>query len=304
MTLRLPLLTALLAAVALAGCEGTAGGPTGDADLEGIADADVFEQFAYTAGFQTGEQFVGQDSTFSFDRFRDGLRAGLSGDSAEIAYAVGLQYGLQLRQDTLLGVDPNVFLAGVREALQGGESRLTEEQAQRVQTAIEDSLQLRQLRTQASTNPQARQRLDAIAQNAAVADTFLTNAARRPGTRRTATGVVFEVSEVGDGPSPTANDRVAVEYVGRLPNGEVFDQSEAGQPAVFSVGGVVPGFREALLDMRVGGQRTVYIPPDQAYGLAGQGSIPPNSALVFDLTLVEVLPSAPQGLPPGLFQGQ
>jgi FKBP-type peptidyl-prolyl cis-trans isomerase len=302
MTPRLPLLALALAVPLVAGCQDTAG-PSGDADLEGIADADVFEQFAYTAGFQTGAQFVGQDSSFSFERFRDGLRVGLAGDSAEIAYAVGLQYGLQLRQDTLLNVDPDVFLAGVREALQGGESRLTDEQSQRIQTVIEDSLQLRQLRSQAATNPQAQERLQAIARNAAIADTFLTSAAGRPGARRTASGVVFEVESVGEGPSPTPGDRVAVEYIGRLPNGEVFDQSE-GEPAVLSVAGVVPGFREALLDMRVGGQRTVTIPPDQAYGLAGQGPIPPNSALVFEITLVEVLPAAPQGLPPGLFQGQ
>ena len=304
MTLRLPLLAALLVALALAGCEGAGDGPTGDGDLDGIAEADPFEQFAYTAGFQTGQQFRDQDTLFSFDRFRDGLRAGLDGDSTEIAYALGLQYGLQLRQDTLLGVDPDVFLAGVREALAGDESRLTPEQSQRVQAAIEDSLQIRGLRAQAATNPRAQQQLDAIARNAVQADTFLASAARRPGARRTASGVVFEVEEVGEGASPGPGDRVAVEYVGRLPNGETFDQSEEGQPAVFAVGQVVPGFREALLDMRVGGRRTVYIPADQAYGLAGQGSIPPNSALVFDLTLVEVLPSAPQGLPPGLFQGQ
>lgn len=304
MTLRLPLLAASLAALALAGCEGAGGGPTGDADLDGIAEADPFEQFAYTAGFQTGGQFRDQDTLFSFDRFRQGLRDGLDGDSAQIAYAVGLQYGLQLRQDTLLGLDPDVFLAGVREALEGGESRLTEEQSQRVQAAIEDSLQIRGLRAQAATNPQAQQQLQAIARNAAEAETFLAAAARRPGARRTASGVVFEVEETGEGPSPTATDRVAVEYVGRLPSGEVFDQSGEGEPAVFSVGQVVPGFREALLDMRVGGRRTVTIPPDQAYGLGGQGAIPPNSALVFEMTLIEILPAAPQGLPPGLFGGQ
>jgi FKBP-type peptidyl-prolyl cis-trans isomerase len=301
MTPRLSLLA--LAAVALAGCEGTGAGPAGDADLDGIAEADPFEQFAYTAGFQTGEQFEA-DSAFSFDRFRDGLNAGLAGDSAEIAYAVGLQYGLQLAQDTLLNVDTDVFLAGVREGLDGAEARLTDEQTQRLQSTIQDSLQIRGLRAQAASDPRAQERLDLIAQNESEAETFLAEAAGRAGAVRTASGVVFEVEEVGEGPSPTPDSRVAVSYVGRLPNGEVFDQSPEGEPALFSVGGVVPGFREALLDMNVGGRRTVTIPPDQAYGLSGQGSIPPNSALVFEIELLEVLPAAPQGLPPGLFQGQ
>lgn len=305
MTLRTPTLAVALAAVALAGCEGTAGGPSGDADLTNIAEASAFEQFAYNAGYESAAQFLAQDSSFNFERFRDGFRAGIAGDSVEIAYALGLQYGFQFAQDTLLNVDPDLFLAGVRERLAGEDARITPEQFQRAQAVIEDSLQIRQLRAQAGTNPLARRQLDDVSRNAVRSDSFLTAVAGRPGVQRTESGLLYEVEEEGSGPSPSADDRVAVEYVGRFANGEVFDQSEEGQPAVFPVAAVVEGFREALLDMRVGGRRTIYLPPDLAYGLTGspgpggQGGIPPNTALVFDLTLVDIVSGQEQPAFPG-----
>ena len=310
MTLRLPLFALALAAVAFAGCEGTAGGPSGDADLSGIAEADPFEQIAYNAGYQSGEQFLAQDSSFSFERFRDGLRAGLDGDSTEIAYALGLQYGLQLRQDSIANLDPNIFLTGVREGLAGDSARISEDQLQRIQASVEDSIQIRQLRSRAQTDPQAQQRLRDISQNATRADSFLTAVRGREGVQATASGVLYTVDTPGDGPSPSLGDQVAINYVGQFANGEVFDQSEEGQPAVLPVRAVVPGFQEALLDMKVGETRTVYLPPDQAYGLTGspgpggQGGIPPNAALQFTITLVDIVQNQSQGLPQGFLPGQ
>jgi peptidylprolyl isomerase len=75
-----------------------------------------------------------------------------------------------------------------------------------------------------------------------------------------------------------------------------------------SVGGVVPGFAEMLMAMKPGETRTVYLPPEMAYGLQGRpspdgGGIPPSSALVFDLTLVDVLAGQPQmGFSPEMMQ--
>ena len=100
----------------------------------------------------------------------------------------------------------------------------------------------------------------------------------------------------GDGPRPEPTSRVAVRYTGRFADGTVFDASPEGETAEFSVGNVVPGFREALLAMQPGETRTVWLPPSLAYGErgapgpGGQGGIPPNAALEFDLTLVSVLP--------------
>lgn len=310
MTLRLSLFGLALGAIVLVGCQGSASGPAGDADLSDLSadGADPFDQLAYDAGYQSGQRMLQQDSSFSFERFREGFLAGMNGDSSEIAYAYGLQAGLGLSADTLANIDANIFLTGLREGLLGDSTRVTEDVLNTARMVVEDSLQLRQLRAQARTNPQAAQRLEEMRTNASEAETFLASARARDGYEVTESGVVYTITEAGDGPSPSVGDRVRILYEGRFTNGEVFDSSE-GEPTELPVGGVVPGFREMLLDMNVGESRTVVIPPDQAYGLTGspgpggQGGIPPNAALEFDLTLVDIVENAaPQGLPPGFGQ--
>ncbi|WP_420454485.1 FKBP-type peptidyl-prolyl cis-trans isomerase [Rubrivirga sp.] len=300
MTLRfLPL---AVAALAFAGCEGS-GSSAGTADLDGIADASAFEQVSYNVGYQSAQQFLAQDSSFNFDRFVDGFNAGLRGDSAEIGYALGLQYGLQVGQDTLGTIDRDLFLAGVRSGLAGEEARLTPEQFQAAQAIVEDSIAVRTLRAQARTDRMAQQRLDLMTRNATSSDSFLTAVRGRPGVQELGEGVLYTVETPGEGASPGPNDRVAIRYRGQFANGEVFDES-GDEPTVLAVNQVVPGFRDALLDMSPGETRTVYLPPSQAYGLmgspgpGGQGGIPPNAALQFELTLVEILDMQP---PPGTF---
>ena len=308
MNTRSPLLALALTAALLAGCN--AGGDSGNADLSDIDEAGPFEKVAYNVGYQSGLQFLGQDSSFSYDRFKEGFDRGIAGDSAEIAYALGLQYGLQIRQDTLGALDRNLFLSGLRSALAGDSLRVSAEDARLAQAIVEDSLEIRRLKAQAPTNPQAQQQLDQIANNAATSEAFLAEVARRDGVRRLGDGVLYTVTTPGEGASPGPDDRVAVRYRGQFADGTVFDES-GDEPATFAVGQVVPGFRAALLDMVEGETRTVWIPSDQAYGLlgqpgpGGQGGIPPNSALQFEMTLVEVIPTPPggaPGLPPGFGQ--
>lgn len=99
----------------------------------------------------------------------------------------------------------------------------------------------------------------------------------------------------GTGAEAVAGKKVAVFYKGWLTNGEVFDQSrpnEAGelQPFVFTPGAgeVIVGWDQGILGMKVGGTRRLVLPPAAAYGEAGQGAIPANSVLIFDIQLLEV----------------
>lgn len=92
----------------------------------------------------------------------------------------------------------------------------------------------------------------------------------------------FKVLEEGQGPSPTLEDVVLVSYVGKLPNGTVFDQNEQ---AAMPVAEVVPGFTQALLRMKKGGHYYVTIPPRLGYGAKANGPIPANSTLEFDIHL-------------------
>jgi len=97
---------------------------------------------------------------------------------------------------------------------------------------------------------------------------------------------------VGTGAEAKAGDTVTVNYVGMLPNGQVFDASaNHGQAFSFQLGAgqVIPGWDQGLVGMKEGGKRRLIIPPDLAYGSRGAGNvIPPNATLIFDVELVKV----------------
>jgi FKBP-type peptidyl-prolyl cis-trans isomerase FkpA len=97
--------------------------------------------------------------------------------------------------------------------------------------------------------------------------------------------VKVETVVPGKGPHPTDDDVALVNYVGRLTNGTVFDQSQ--QPTPMPVTGVVPGFSQGLKQMSRGGKYRLTIPPQFAYGAKAVGPIPANSTLVFDVELVD-----------------
>jgi FKBP-type peptidyl-prolyl cis-trans isomerase len=103
--------------------------------------------------------------------------------------------------------------------------------------------------------------------------------------------LVIEDLVVGTGATAAVGDTVTVHYVGTFTNGTKFDSSyDRGQPYTFrvGVGQVIPGFDQGVIGMRVGGKRRLTIPPSLAYGSQGQGSIPPNATLKFDVDLVSI----------------
>ena len=103
-------------------------------------------------------------------------------------------------------------------------------------------------------------------------------------------GIKIVDIKIGDGGSPYDSDDVDLHYTGWLMNGCVFDSSfSRGESSQFPVGGVIPGFKEAILGMNVNGIRRVEIPPELGYGERGApGVIPPNSTLVFHIELLGI----------------
>jgi len=114
-----------------------------------------------------------------------------------------------------------------------------------------------------------------------------------PNARQTASGIRYIVQVSGSGEKPTAGRTVQVNYTGSLLSGQVFDSSDVqGGPLEFpvGVGRVIRGWDEMVLDMAVGEKRIAVIPPELAYGErgAGNGVIPPNSFLIFEMELVGI----------------
>lgn len=115
-------------------------------------------------------------------------------------------------------------------------------------------------------------------------------AAKEPGAVRTPSGLVFRTLTPGTGPSPSASDKVKVNYEGRLPDGTVFDASaQHGGPAEFPLGGVIPCWTEGVQRMKVGEKARFVCPSTIAYGDPGRPpQIPGGSTLTFEVELLGV----------------
>ena len=200
----------------------------------------------------------------------------LDTDEQKASYGFGLQFGEQLRRNDFKGLDLEAVLAGIQHWYGQQEAALTDDQ-------INPSYQAIQGRQKAKAAEQAGKR-------AVLAETFMTANAARDEVSTTASGLQFEVLESGSGESPNAKSTVVTHYHGTLVDGTVFDSSvQRGEPAEFGVHQVIPAWTEALQMMSVGDKWRIACPPELAYGEQGAGdAIPPNTALVFEIHLLEI----------------
>ena len=125
----------------------------------------------------------------------------------------------------------------------------------------------------------------------AYVDDFALLNSQRPGVTTLESGVQYEVLREGPGPVPDADDSVVVHYEGSLSTGYVFDpMSDEDAPVTLKVSEiVVPGFREALLQMPAGSRWRVVVPASQGFARAGNNQLRRRD-LIFDVQLLEVLP--------------
>jgi len=111
-------------------------------------------------------------------------------------------------------------------------------------------------------------------------------------TVTTASGLQYIDIQEGTGESPLTGDTVVVNYTGWLQDSSTKFDSSLERPQPFSfvlgTGSVIAGWDEGVATMKVGGKRRLIIPPELAYGAAGQGSIPPNATLIFDIDLLDI----------------
>ena len=190
----------------------------------------------------------------------------------DASYALGMSIGSSLAND---GIFPNIdeFLKGVKDSLYGEKTRLTENEAmEKIQSAYFAMMEVME------------------AESMQKGMEFLAENSKNPGVVITSSGLQYEVITEADGPKPMASDTVRVHYEGRLIDDTVFDSSlERGYPIEFPLDGVIPGWTEGLQLMSVGSKYKLYIPPELGYGPGGAGPIPPNSVLIFEVELIDIL---------------
>jgi FKBP-type peptidyl-prolyl cis-trans isomerase FklB len=197
------------------------------------------------------------------------------------SYALGMKIGGDLRrQGVNVAVDPAVVGRGLRDALGGSKTLLTED---------EERAALTQLQTQVRGQQEAKAH-EAGGTARKEGDAFLAVNKGKEGVTALPDGLQYKVLTLGSGPKPTANDTVTVNYRGTLLNGKEFDSSyKRGQPATFPVGGVIKGWTEALQLMPVGSKWQLFIPSDLAYGDRGAGGdIGPGETLIFEVELLSI----------------
>lgn len=107
---------------------------------------------------------------------------------------------------------------------------------------------------------------------------------------KTVQGVTLDDRKIGTGPGAKSGDRLGMRYIGKLKDGKVFDSNRKGKPFSFKLGSgeTIKGWDVGIQGMSVGGERRLTIPAHLAYGSKGNGDIPPNSTLTFDLKLIEI----------------
>ncbi|PVZ10410.1 MULTISPECIES: FKBP-type peptidyl-prolyl cis-trans isomerase [unclassified Pseudomonas] len=191
--------------------------------------------------------------------------------SHDLAYSVGASLGERLRQD-MPGLDMDTLVQALRQSYDQQPLALSEERMRKV-LADHDS--------QASA-PQGSEVEAAMAAERR----FMANERAKAGVRELEGGVLVTELAPGNGGKPSAGSKVQVRYVGRLPDGTVFDQSDTAQ--WFRLGSVIDGWKTALLQMPKGAKWRVVVPSAQAYGADGAGSlIPPYTPLSFEIELLD-----------------
>ena len=192
----------------------------------------------------------------------------------KFSYGLGMGIGQNLLSMGVNEIAIEDFVKGIKDVLSGSKTEMSHVEAQKV---VSEHFQ--------------KLAEEAYAKVKEAGEAFLVENKGKEGVVTLPSGLQYKVLNEGSGKQPKATDRVQGHYEGTLIDGTVFDSSiRRGEPAVFGVSQVIPGWVEALQLMNEGAKWRLYIPQEMAYGAHGAGEqIPPYSALIFDVELIKVL---------------
>ena len=203
----------------------------------------------------------------------------LKDDKEKISYSVGVEIGTTLKKQGI-DVAPDVLTRGVRDALTGAKTLMTEEEMIETLTNFKKEFV-------AKKQELAKQLAE---KNKKEGEVFLAENEKKEGVKTLPSGLQYKVIKPGSGKKPKAEDLVTVHYRGTFIGGAEFDSSyRHGKPATFPANRVIPGWTEVLQLMEEGAKWEVFIPSKLAYGEQGAGNdIGPNATLIFEIELVTV----------------
>lgn len=192
----------------------------------------------------------------------------------KVSYALGLSIGNNFQNSGIKDLQVEDFIKGLTDVMEEKQPAITYDEAKEVINEYFIKLQKEKMEI-----------------NKKAGEEFLHINKGRAGVVELPSGLQYQVLKQGDGAKPSATDKVKCHYHGTLINGTVFDSSvQRGQPAVFGVNQVIPGWVEALQLMPVGSKWRLFIPSNLAYGEHGAGEmIEPNSTLIFDVELLDIV---------------
>ena len=199
----------------------------------------------------------------------------------KVSYALGLGIGQQLAQMGAKDLNIDDFAAAIKDVIAGHELKVSHRDAQ---TIVQDYFRKQEEKMNAERNAKGKVHKEA-------GEKYLAENAKKEGVITLPSGLQYQVLKEGNGKKPTAKDTVMCHYEGFHIDGTVFDSSiQRGEPATFPLQQVIAGWTEGLQLMQEGAKYRFFIPYRLGYGEGGAGaSIPPFSALIFDVELFQVV---------------
>lgn len=198
----------------------------------------------------------------------------LTGELERFSYALGMSVASNLIKSGVKTINPEAFVKAINDTFVGEMPEMMPDEANKILESFMEKA------NQGEAKENLESGLEFLAKNRSKKDVV-----------ELPSGLQYQVLKDGEGDLSSLTDEVKCHYHGSLIDGTVFDSSvERGQPAVFPVNGVIQGWVEALQLMSVGSKWRLFIPPELGYGEQGAGGvIGPNSTLVFDVELLEIV---------------
>jgi len=199
----------------------------------------------------------------------------LKNQKEKMSYIIGMDIGNNLKKQGI-DIETNILINGIKDAFASAKSLLSEQEIRETLATFQKEMQAKQE--------------EIGKKNKKEGEAFLAENKKKEGVKTLPSGLQYKVIKAGTGKKPKLTDTVTAHYRGTLIDGAEFDSSyKRGQPASFSVSGVIPGWTEALQLMEEGTKWGLFIPPNLAYGERGGGAmIGPNATLIFEVELISI----------------